>query len=431
MTDLLEQAWESTNREADEKILIGGIADFDLRADIRERLYELNGTDFWNPTYGKIWDVARTLADQSRIVTLQPFRAHLTPSEYQTLEAHTGMGVRLVEVTHGIEYVKEAAKRRRLLQGLKQIAATALRSEGYQDVLSAAHRVMDDVDGVEQSEDAADIGVLAAQFWDEVAHPENMPAPIPSPWPSLNEVLSTRGWLRGMLVTVGAFSSRGKSLVLTNCAVDAALGGYRVAVFSMEMPKSEVFNRLLAASSRQRLTPIKRREVGELDGLKLKATSDRLAGTTMRVWDEGGATADFIRQQCMLMKRSVGLDLVVVDYLQIMGATAGDNREQRVSEAARLLKQLAMKLDVPVLTASQLNDSEKGGPLSLSSMRESKGIGNNSDIVLLVEHEEFEGKPTGDAWFNVVKQRDGRLTKIKMTFDGHVAAFSEPRRIGG
>lgn len=427
MSDLLDQAWESTNREADEKILIGGIADFDLRADIRNMLYELDSTDFWNPTYGKIWGVARQLADQSRIVTLQPFRAHLTPSEYQTLEAHTGMGVRLVEVTHGIEYVKEAAKRRRLLQGLKQIAATALRSEGYEDVLSAAHRVMDDVDGVEQSEDAADVAELVAQFWHEVAHPELMPAPIASPWKSLNEVLSTRGWLGGMLITIGAFSSRGKSLVMTNCAEFAALDGYKVAVFSMEMPRKEVFNRLLAAASRQRLTPIKRREVDEIDGARLKATTDQLAETTLRIWDDGSASVDFVRQQCMLMKRTVGLDLVVVDYLQILDESDGDNREQRVSSSAKKLKALAMKLDVPVITASQLNDSEKGGPLSLSSMRESKGIGNNSDIVILVEHEEFEGKPTGDAWFNIVKQRDGRLTKVPVSFDGHVAAFSEAR----
>lgn len=432
---IFEDAYDSTNRADDERILMAGIADFNLRKDIRELLYDLSGGEFWNPTYGKIWDAARELADDSRIITLPPFKTKLGDKEYGTLQSLTGVGARLVEVERAVEYVKSASQIRHALDGLKTVAAKAATTETYEDVLGAAHAVMDELDTGVVSSDATDIEQLVDQFWDEVENPPEAPDVIPTPWPNFNNALAGGGLGRGRLAVVAAGTGRGKSLVMLNQAVDAALGGYKVAVFSMEMPAKEVFDRLLSSTSGQKVSAIAKRKLSvdatdpeywySADYKQTHDTSLRLQNTVLRVWDDGDMSADWIRQQCQAMKRTVGLDLVIVDYLQIMDSDHATSREQTVSEDSRRLKKLAKALDVAVLTGSQMNELEDGSRPTTKSLRESRGIANNADLVFFVEHELVDGAPTGDADFVIAKQRAGGQGTVGVKFDGSRARFVE------
>lgn len=434
---LLETAYDATNRQQDEELLMGGLANFQLRAQIREHLYRLDPKDFWNPIYGRIWSAARELADQSRIITLAPFREHLTEKEYSIFESFQGAGVRMVEVERGIEYVREAAKRRRLLQGLKDVCSVATRTEQYDDVLGAAHKALDTADHAVLDDDVSEIAELVDRFWEEVENPPETPNVIPTPWPKLNQLLPGGGLGRSGLMVSAAHTGKGKSLFMVNTASFAALNGFKVALFSLEMSRMEVLDRILACTAEASVSAISRRKVAvdptdpeywsSVDFAKLDSVSDLLRSTVLHVWDEGNMTVDWIRAQCVAMKRTVGLDLVVVDYLQILDSTEGDNREQKVSNDAKRLKQLAKALDVHVLTASQMNESEKGLVPTEASLRESRGIGQHANQVVFVHHEldEQTNQPSGAADLVVAKNRGGRPGKVPVEFMGNQARFRE------
>lgn len=434
---ILERAYTATNREQDERLLIGGVANFQLRREIRELLFTLSPDDFYNLTYGRIWSVAQDLADESRIMTLSAFAGPLGESAYRVLESCSGMAVRKVEVERGIVYVREAAKRRRLLDGLKRVAETAIGSELFDDVLGAAHDAVDEADYAVMSGDVSSITELVDDFWDEVENPPEKPVTIPTPWPKLDELLPGHGLGKGGVMVSAAQTGRGKSLFMTNIAAHAALNGFRVAFFSMEMPRKEVLDRILACTAEVSVAAIANRQVSDdptrwqaASESKLRNVSELLKSTTLHVWDNADMEADWIRAQCQAMQRTVGLDLVIVDYLQIMDSPHSSNREQTVSEDSRRLKKLAKALDVAVVTASQMNELEDGSVPTTKSLRESRGIGNNANQVVFVHHEldPVDGRPTGLADLVVSKNRGGRNGSVPVEFMGNQARFREAGR---
>lgn len=431
---IIENAWDKTNRRQDEELLIAALSDFSLRSTIRPHLYELDAADFFNPVFGKIWLVARELADENRIITLAPFKARLSPDEYQALISYQDVGARLVEVERGIEYVRDAAKRRRFIEVLKESSIKAGLSEDYSQVLGATHSLLAELDTGEVTANSSSAAELADQFWDEYENPQEKPKPIETPWAAFNQALGTKGLAKNRLTVVAAKSGHGKSLAMLNIATKAALDGYKVAVFSMEMSRMEVFERMVASVSNQSSSHIERRKLSQdahdpeywasADYGQVKTATDKLSPTHLEVWDEGDMTIDWIRAQCTAMQRMVGLDLVVVDYLQILSMRGYQNREQAVSDSARLLKVLAKSLGVAVVTGSQMNKNEKDSTHpTLDSLRESDGIGNNSDVVFFVVHDLIDGRPNGDARFVFAKQRNGGLPDVPVLFDGAKARF--------
>ena len=426
---IIETAWDKTNRRQDEQLLIAALSDFSLRSVIRPHLYELDPADFFNPTYGRIWSVARELADENRIITLAPFKARLSDDEYHALVAFQDTGARLVEVERGIEYVRDAAKRRRFLEALKQAATQAGQSEHYDDVLGTTHTLLAELDQTEVTAHAATTRELYDIFWDEVENPPEKPRTIATPWPDFNSRLSGGGFGRGRLGVVAAGTGGGKSLVMLNTALQAALDGYKVAIFSLEMSQKEVFDRMVAALSGQGINPIESRrleadrfhpEYGRsADTLSVQEATERLRRSDCQIWDDGKMSADWIRSQCVAMHRTTGLDLVIVDYLQIMESDL-DSREQAVSENARMLKVLAKSLNVAVLTGSQMNEKELGSERPTTvSLRESRGIGNHADVIFFVVHEDDSGAAT----LSLAKQRNGGLGTAPVWFDGYRARF--------
>lgn len=428
---IFEQAWSSTFREKDESILIGGLTEFDLRVDIRDVLHSLSPDDFFQPSHGRIWGVARELADKSRIITLDNFRSVLDGRDFEVLDRAQGQGVRSVEVNRGAKYVADAAKKRRLLNALKQGAITCQRSEQYEPVLAAMHTLLVELDEAEVVPEAATAQQLVEDFWESWESPEDDAPVVPTPWIQFNELLVGGGLGYGTLNTFAAASGRGKSLAMLNIAAYAALKGYKVAVFSMEMPKREVFSRMMASQAGVKTGDIARRQADNATLERLIATSESYRESTLQVWDTSETadiSADFIRQQCTAMQRTVGLDLVVVDYVQIMPSPKyGDNREQQVSENTRLLKKVALSLGVVLITASQMNETEEGQTPTLRSLRESRGIGNNSDTVTFLKHmTDADGMPDGSLDLVLAKQRNGRNGSVPLVWGAHMARLTEP-----
>lgn len=433
----LETAYEATHRPTDEKILIAALTNFALRSDIREVLQTLPPDAFYNPMHGEIWREAKTLADESRIITPEALKSRFEKKNkdragdspyWRIIEQSYGQPVRLIEVQRGAQLVTEAAKNRRLVDVLKRVAETIVESEDYEAPLGVAHTGLSELDAAEKSDEAVGIEAGVDNFWSRVNDPELATESVmETPWPDINELLNG-GVARKRMYVFGAESGGGKSLAMLNIASHAAMNGHKVAIFSIEMDTAEVTARLISSTGRFPYSKIAQHRIPEEQREQVEQITQSLRDKAITIYDQSDVSVQFIRQQCAALKRSEGLDLVVVDYAQIVqpesGGSRDASREQQVGDVGKLLKVLAGELDVCVLTASQLNDNERGERPSLRSLRESKALGMHADGVVLLHHEKERGHRTGLVDLMLVKNRVGRDGSVSKDFASNEARIA-------
>ena len=224
----------------------------------------------------------------------------------------------------------------------------------------------------------------------------------------------TGGMRQGELWVVGAKTSGGKSVLLLQMAVKPILEGKRVLIFSLEMGVDEVVARIVANTGTvdmgNIMTP---KNLSKAEQERIIAHSKSLQESGMMICDQAGLTMDQITAHCLRQKETLGLDLVVIDYLQMVKAryVKGQNREQEVAGISRECKQLAKKLKCPVLTATQLNEAGQA--------RESRAIEHDADNVLLIEYDK------NDVFIRFWKCRNGeRGTSFKANLRGEYQRFT-------
>ena len=235
------------------------------------------------------------------------------------------------------------------------------------------------------------------------------------------------GLLPGALVVLGARPSMGKTALASGIARQAALAGQTVAFISLEMSAKQIAHRLLADLGNADLARISahRLHPGEMD--KIVNAAGRLHKTAIFV----GETDKGLNAVCRQLKHQHGLDLIVVDYLQLMH-TRADSREQEIAKISRELKQLARDVQVPVLVLSQLNRSLEARQLKrprLSDLRESGAIEQDADMVFLLWRPGFydENEDQTGAELVLAKNRNGPVGTIPLVFDETRARFSQPK----
>jgi replicative DNA helicase len=220
------------------------------------------------------------------------------------------------------------------------------------------------------------------------------------------------------------------SSLALNIATNVAGNGDPVAIFSLEMSKEEIVQRILSS-------------VGKVDSMKLR--SGQLGPLWQRVVDAAGrmykapiyiddspsVTVTDIRAKCRRLKRKKGLSLIVVDYLQLMESHGGENRQQEIAQISRNLKNLARELEVPIIAASQLNrslESREDKRPRLSDLRESGSLEQDSDVVMFVFRHEYyhpeDQDKKGIAEVIVAKHRAGSTGPVEMTFQPEFTRFA-------
>ena len=250
----------------------------------------------------------------------------------------------------------------------------------------------------------------------------------------------TNGLHGGELIVIAARPGVGKSALSMNIVEHVAKQGKTVAVFSLEMSKQQIIERLLSAMSTVPLEYIKSGQLpgGASDLTKLRVAQETIC-STMRLYgnDYSSITPPEIASQCRRLKSQQGLDLIVIDYLQLMsngGRGRNDGRQQEVADISRALKQLAMELNVPIIALSQLKrDAETrnlkgkdgasgGGEPVLSDIRESGAIEQDADIVMFI-HKESDGGGNNKFSLIVAKHRNGETGSIPIYWLGKIVRF--------
>jgi len=223
----------------------------------------------------------------------------------------------------------------------------------------------------------------------------------------------TGGLRKGEFWVIGAKTSVGKSVMMLQISQNAIKEGKRVAIFTLEMGADEVIGRMISCGSSIPITEITQpRHVSRMSIDKIKKAATEIKETKLMICDSADLTIDAISGHCERIAETQGLDLVVIDYLQLISTpkTRGQSREQEVAGISRACKQLAKRLKCPVLTATQLNEAGQS--------RESRAIEHDADCVFFIE------QTHNDCHLNLWKARNSKRGElIPVTMQGEYQRF--------
>ena len=252
---------------------------------------------------------------------------------------------------------------------------------------------------------------------------------VPIPLKDLDFLLN--GLRPGQLIVIGARPAVGKSVGALDFVRHAAIRHERPAVlFSLEMGRTEIVKRLFAAEARVPLNVINSGQLEDDDWQRIAGHMSEVISAPIWIDDTPGITVASIRAKARQHKARHGLQLLVVDYLQLMEpVTRSGSRQIDVAEMSRQLKLISKELEVPVVALSQLNrgpEQRQDKKPMLSDLRESGAVEQDSDVVILLHREdayEKESPRAGEADWIVAKNRNGPTATITCAFQGHYARF--------
>ena len=241
----------------------------------------------------------------------------------------------------------------------------------------------------------------------------------------------TSGLQRSDLVIIAGRPSMGKTSFAMNIAENAALNGDKaVAVFSMEMPGEQLALRMMSSLGRIDSHNLRTGKLDDQDWPRLISSVNMLSKAKLFIDDTPALTPTELRARTRRLKREHGLDMVIIDYLQLMQvAGSTENRATEISEISRSLKALAKELNVPVIALSQLNRSVEQRPDKrpvMSDLRESGSIEQDADVILFIYRDEVynpESADKGVAELLIRKQRNGPIGMVKLAFLGQYTRF--------
>ncbi|MBC8078178.1 MAG: replicative DNA helicase, partial [Chloroflexales bacterium] len=258
---------------------------------------------------------------------------------------------------------------------------------------------------------------------------------VPTGYKDLDEV--TGGLQRSDLIILAARPATGKTSLALCMAYNVALAGNgTVGVFSLEMSREQLVQRILAMHTGVDTQKLRTGNIRDSDLQGVMEAMGQLSSIPLYIEDSAGLSISDVRSKARRLHAEAGLDLLIVDYLQLMQGRGGrgDNRVQEVSEISRGLKALARELNVPLIALSQLSRAVEGRATHvpmLSDLRESGSIEQDADIVMFIYREELYDRETdkkGIAEIHIAKHRNGPTAVIPLRFDAATTRFQNLER---
>jgi replicative DNA helicase len=334
------------------------------------------------------------------------------------------------------DIVRERSVLRQLISAGNSIVGSALEPEGREarEIVDDAERAVFEIAergsrGKAGFRTVKSILPEVVNRIDELYQNEGQLTGIPTGFKQLDEM--TSGLQPGDLIIVAGRPSMGKTTLAVNMAENAALGSKKsAAIFSMEMSAEALTLRMLSSLGRINQSHLRSGRLQEDDWPRIDSAMTQLGGASIHVDETPALTPTEIRARARRLKRERGLDLIVVDYLQLMQvAGTKENRATEISEISRSLKALARELKVPVIALSQLNrgveQRQEKKPV-MSDLRESGALEQDADVILLIYREDVYDPNTtrkGIADIIIAKQRNGPTGEVQLTFLGQYTKF--------
>jgi len=341
-------------------------------------------------------------------------------------------------VRHYAKIVRERAVLRKLLQacgGISQdVYEEPLREVG-EHLDQAERRVLSVAEAFNQSRpNFSKIGSLMSDAYEELQERyknQETVTGVSTGFDDLDE--KTAGMQRGDLIIVAGRPSMGKTAFSMNLAQNAAIRSKEprvAAIFSLEMSSQQIAMRMLAVEARVDMSNLRTGRFSADDWRRLALASGNLAEAEIYIDDTPSISVLEVRAKCRRLKRDAKrLDVVLIDYLQLMSGRAAERKDLEISEMTRSLKGLAKELDVPIIVLSQLNrslESRADKRPMMSDLRESGAIEQDADVIMFIYRDEvYNKKPENEGLAEIIiaKQRNGSTGTVRMSFIGKYTRF--------
>lgn len=333
------------------------------------------------------------------------------------------------------EIVKKNSTLRKLIKASNDIISMGYEaSHSLDDILNVAEKKIFDISQDRMSEDFKPISEVltsvTAMIEDVYSKGSDLTG-LDTGFIDLNKKLG--GFHKSDLILIAARPGMGKTAFALNLVANAAIRSKAsVAVFSLEMSKEQLVQRLLSSQSNVALDSISKGKIADDEWKKLTDAMTILSSSDIFIDDTPGIKVSEIRSKCRKLKMEKGLDMIMIDYLQLMEADGrADNRQQEVSKISRSLKILAKEMNCPVVALSQLSrntESGKDHTPKLSDLRDSGAIEQDADIVMFIYRDEYytkmETKKKDLAEIIIAKNRHGEISNIELVWIGKIQKFS-------
>jgi replicative DNA helicase len=403
----------------------------------------LRSQDFFLIEHQRIFEAILSMDEQRKPIDLVTLQEEIQSAG--KLEAVGGTaylaqlldGVpRVSNVEYYAQLVREKALLRNLIHAAEAIQLQAMEADGSVDeILDRAESSV-----FQLAEDRVKVGLIPVKDLirdtferiDKIAREGRSITGVASNYTNLDRL--TSGFQPSELIVLAARPSQGKTALALNIAENVALrGGLPVAIFSLEMSKESLLQRMVTSVARVDGQNIRIGKIGKHDkDLLFQALTD-IAGAPLWIDDSSSISVLEIGAKARRLKRDKGLSLLVVDYLQLItGRGRFNSRQEEVASISRGLKGLAKELQIPVLVLSQLSrapEREERGPL-LSDLRESGAIEQDADVVMFIYRPKFfqEGatpEERSETELRIAKQRNGPTDNIRFVFLSKFTRFEE------
>ena len=403
----------------------------------------ISGDDFYQASYGVIFDSMIELFNEGKPVDLITLQERLkekdVPAEIASLEFVRDL-VTAVPTSANVKYYAQIVADKSLMRKMIKL------NESIENMCYAGKEPVESI--MEQTEksmfqllqrrttgDYVPIKQVVLNALDKIekaSKSKGTVTGIPTGFIDLDYKLS--GFQPSDFILIAARPSMGKTAFVLNIAQYMAFKKNKaVAIFSLEMSKEQLVNRLFSLESQVDAQSLRTGNMKDSDWEKLIEGAGIIGQSKLIIDDTPGISISELRSKCRKYKLEHGLDIIIIDYLQLMSgstrAAAAENRAAEISEISRGLKGLAKEMDVPVIALSQLNrgvDARTDKRPVMSDLRESGAIEQDADVILFIYRDEVYNKETPDknvAEIIIGKQRNGPTGIVRMRFDGMFTRF--------
>ena len=429
--------------EAEQSVIGSMIMDQDAIVTAMEILLQ---EDFYHKQYGILFDAMIELYSSGQpvdLVTLQnKLKEKDVPQEVSSLE-FVGELVRAVPTSANVKYyctiVKENSMKRKLIRVTEEIENECY--AGKESLESVLDKTEHDIFALLSSRTGGDyvpirqVVMNALEKIEKASQQDGNVTGIPTGFIDLD--YRTAGLQPSDLVLIAARPSMGKTAFVLNIAQYVAFHeNMCTAIFSLEMSKEQLVNRLFSLESRVDAQALRTGNLSDADWAKLVEGAGIIGDSELIIDDTPGISISEMRSKCRKYKLEHDLKLIIIDYLQLMSGSgrSTDSRQQEISDISRSLKALARELNVPVLALSQLSRAVEQRPdhrPMLSDLRESGAIEQDADVVMFIYRDDYYNKDTelkGISEIIIAKQRNGPIGTVNLAWLPEYTKFANLER---
>lgn len=425
------------NIEAEQCVIGSMIID---KTSIAEAVEVLKADDFYRDSHKILFSTIVELFQNDTPIDMVTLTEALTSA--QKLEAAGGVTyiseicsivISTANLSSYIKIVEDKSMLRKLIRASTEIIEESYnKQDNVPSVLDLAEKRIFNIAEKRSTSDFEPMNVVLERGFLEIERLFNNKGEVtgvPSGFPELDD--KTSGFQKGDMVLIAARPSMGKTTFALNLAQFAALRSNKsIVIFSLEMSKEQLAYKLLCAEANVDMLKLRTGNLDDKDWENIAKASGPLAAAKIYIDDTPGVTVMEMRSKCRRIKMEHGIDMILIDYLQLMsGGGNGESRQQEVSEISRSIKAIAKEMQCPVIALSQLSrapEQRADHRPMLSDLRESGSIEQDADLVMFLYRDEYYNKETEDknvAECIIAKQRNGPTGTVKLAWLGQFSKF--------